>query len=114
MTFDQAAWARAQRAAAAADRRLAAEKRRRDSASARAGARGGRIQSRSRSRAGRATRGQGSWVGGGRTVPLLYKKHRGAGRGDGYAEKSELSELVRTNMLGRNGAERAEEGGSAI
>lgn len=107
MPFDQAAWARTQRAAAAADRRLAAEKRRRDRAAARAGVRGGRIRSRSRSRAGRATRGRGSWVG--RTVPLLYKKHRGASRGDAYAEKSALSELICTNMLGRNAAERAEE-----
>lgn len=107
MTFDQAAWARDQRAAAQADRKLAAEKRRRDSASARAGA-GGRGMSRSpRSRAGRTTRGSGSWAD--RTVPLCFKGHKGAARGDAYAEKSELSELICTNMLGRNAAERAEE-----
>lgn len=109
MTFDPAAWARAQRAAASADRKLAAEKRRRDSASARAGAgaRGGRGKSRSRSKAGHATRGLGSWAG--RTVPLLYKKYKGSVRGDAYAEKSELSELICTNMLGRDATERAEE-----
>lgn len=107
MTFDQTAWARAQRAAMSADRKLAAEKRRRDSASARAGARGGRGKSRSRLKAGHATRGQGSWSG--RTVPLLYKKHKGSVRGDAYSEKSETSELISTNMLGRNAAERGEE-----
>lgn len=107
MTFDQAAWERDQRAATQADRKLAAQKRRQDQA-AHAGARGGRGKSRSpQSRAGPATRGSGSWAG--RTVPLCFKGHKGAARGDAYAEKSELAELICTNMLGRTAAGRAEE-----
>ncbi|MDP2371282.1 relaxase/mobilization nuclease domain-containing protein [Rhodoferax sp.] len=40
---------------------------------------------------------------------MLYKKHEGAARGDAYAEKAVRAELICTNMLGRNAAERAEE-----
>lgn len=107
--FDQAAWRRGQAKQAAADRRLAAQKRALDAKKNGGGGRrggGGRFKNSS---GGRATRGQGSWSRAGKIPALLLKIHAGGRYGDKYAELQKGSQLIDSNMLGRDAAERAAE-----
>lgn len=64
---------------------------------------------REKSRAGRATRGQGSWTSAGKTPGLLLKIHAGGLAGDLYSEKQAGAQLVDSNMLGRTARERLAE-----
>jgi hypothetical protein len=50
-------------------------------------------------RAGRATRGGGTWMTTGRQVGLLMKVHKGGRAGDGYAARQEGASMLLTNML---------------
>lgn len=62
---------------------------------------------RSRFSAGRASRGQGSFIKRGVVQTLNYKKFSGSIAGDGYGEKKAIESF--SNMLGQNSKERIEE-----
>lgn len=119
--FDQSAWGRCQVAQAAQDRRHASKM----AALARqayGGAGKGKSTqstrklnvisarpSRKKSRAGRASRGQGSWTAAGKTPALLVQIHGGGEAGDGYAERQKGAQFIDSNMFGRDAWERRAE-----
>lgn len=68
-----------------------------------------RTLKRTRRRSRGASPNAGSWNRAGKTVSLLYKKHKGAVRGDSYSLADKSCEFVGTSMLGGTPKQRLEE-----
>lgn len=108
--FDQQEWKRGQTAQAAQDRRHASKM---AALARKTGGGKGYVFSarpaRKKSRASRASRGQGSWTKAGKTPALLIQIHGGGEAGDGYAERQKGAQFIDSNMLGRDARERRAE-----
>lgn len=68
-----------------------------------------RILRRVRGYSGGASRNAGSWNQAGKTVSLLFKKHRGSTSGDSYSLKDKTAQHVGTSMLGQTSEQRLAE-----